>query len=117
MLCVRAGDVRLTYDCLRCEPPPEHPDERKGAPHENPAQDHRHHLNGCGSSVPCVDRARLSSWRRALILGLVFPLSVRLPRPALDQFGAGMVPALTRCDLGSAGAALLLARWGRRARA
>jgi hypothetical protein len=34
------------------------------------------------------------SWRAALILGLVFPLSVRLLRPVLDQFGAGMVPAL-----------------------
>ena len=53
-------------------------------------------------------------WRAPLILGLVFPLSMRLLRPVLDQFGAGMIPALVWCVLGSACVALLLARWERR---
>jgi hypothetical protein len=53
----------------------------------------------------------LLSWRAPLILGLMFPLSMRLLRPVLDQFGAGMIPALVWCVLGSACVALLLARW------
>jgi hypothetical protein len=51
-----------------------------------------------------------SSWRVALILGLLFPLTVRLLRPMFDLLGAGMVPALVWCLLGSAGAGWLLAR-------
>ena len=63
--------------------------------------------------------ARPGPWstRLALGLGLVFPLSIRLLRPALDQFGAGMIPALVWCVVGSAGTAWLLARWERRASA
>jgi hypothetical protein len=73
---------------------------------------------GFAVGLACVRRqphSRSSSRRIAPILGLVFPLSVRLLRPVLDQFGAGMVPALVWCVLGSAGAALLLAQWERRA--
>jgi hypothetical protein len=56
-------------------------------------------------------------WRSSLALGLglVFPLSVRVLRPVLDRFDAGMIPALVWCVLGSAGAAVLLAAWERRA--
>jgi hypothetical protein len=55
--------------------------------------------------------SRFPSWRAALVLGLLFPLTVRLLRPGFDQLGAGMIPALMWCVLGSAGAGWLLARW------
>jgi len=51
-----------------------------------------------------------ASWRNALLAGILFPLTVRLLRPMFDLFGAGMIPALVWCVLGSAGAGWLLAR-------
>jgi hypothetical protein len=50
-----------------------------------------------------------ASWRLALLSGMVFPLTVRLLRPMFDLLGAGMIPALVWCVLGSAGAGWLLA--------
>jgi len=50
----------------------------------------------------------------ALAVGLVFPVSLRLLRPLLYLFGAGMIPALAWCVLGSAVAGALLGWWGRR---
>jgi hypothetical protein len=58
--------------------------------------------------------AGLSSWRVALAVGLVFPLSLRLLRPLFGLVSAGMVPALAWCVLVSAGAGALLAAWERR---
>ncbi|MGB7739227.1 MAG: hypothetical protein WBM03_08940 [Steroidobacteraceae bacterium] len=56
-----------------------------------------------------------SGWRVALLAGLVFPLTVRLLRPLLAPLGAGMMPALVWCVIGSAGVAWLVGRWERRA--
>jgi hypothetical protein len=49
-------------------------------------------------------------WPVVLAAGLVFPATVRLLRPVLDAFGAGMLPALAWCVLGSRLVAWLLAR-------
>jgi hypothetical protein len=61
-----------------------------------------------------VSRPRMlgvtARWRNALLPGMAFPLTVRLLRPIFDLLGAGMIPALVWCVLGSAGAAWLVAR-------
>jgi hypothetical protein len=51
--------------------------------------------------------------RAALSAGLVFPVSLRLLRPLFGLFGAGMIPGLVWCVLGSVGAGALLGWWGR----
>lgn len=68
---------------------------------------------GFAIGLAVARRAAPSSWagpRVALVLGLLFPLTVRLLRPVFDLMGAGMIPALAWCGLGSAGAGWLLAR-------
>jgi hypothetical protein len=52
-----------------------------------------------------------SSRRVALALGLVFPLSVWLLGPVFHPLGAGMIPALVWCVLGSAGACYFAGRF------
>jgi hypothetical protein len=54
---------------------------------------------------------RPASWRVALALGFVFPLSVWLLGPVFHRLGPGMIPALAWCVLGSVGAPWLLGRW------
>jgi hypothetical protein len=51
-----------------------------------------------------------SGWRVALLAGLLFPLTVRLLRPLLAPLGAGIMPALVWCVVGSAIVGGLL-RW------
>lgn len=58
------------------------------------------------------ERAGAIGARAALAVGLVFPLSLRLLRPLFGLFGAGMIPGLVWCVLGSAGAGALLGWWG-----
>lgn len=60
-------------------------------------------------------RQRSPGWRVALLAGLVFPLTVRLLRPLLAPLGAGMMPALAWCVIGSGGVAWLVGRWQSRA--
>lgn len=46
----------------------------------------------------------------ALLAGVLFPVSVRLLRPALEQMGPGMTPALAWCVVGSAAVAWLFGK-------
>jgi len=53
-------------------------------------------------------------WRVALLLGLLFPLSLPLLKPVFVQIGHGLGPALVWCVVGSAIAGGLLRWWERR---
>ena len=58
--------------------------------------------------------AGLPGWRVALLLGLLFPLSLPLLKPVFVQIGHGLGPALVWCVVGSAIAGGLLRWWERR---
>lgn len=51
--------------------------------------------------------------RAALLLGLLFPLTLPLLAPAFARLSPGLWPALAWCVIGSAGAGTLLQRWNR----
>lgn len=52
-------------------------------------------------------------WRVALLLGLLFPLTVLVMKPVFAQLGSGLGPALAWCVIGSAAVGGLLRRWQR----
>jgi len=54
-----------------------------------------------------------SSWRVALALGCVFPLSLWLLGPVFQRLDAGMTPALAWCVIGSAVVGGMLRGWER----
>jgi hypothetical protein len=64
---------------------------------------------GLAGARSAEDSGSRGTWA-AMGLGFVFPISVRLLRPLFDLAGAGMIPALAWCVLGSALLAVLLAR-------
>jgi hypothetical protein len=71
---------------------------------------------GCAVGLAVVRRtvpARISSRRVAMLLGLLFPLSLGLLRPVFALLGHGLVPGLVWCVVGSAGGGALLAAWER----
>jgi len=57
--------------------------------------------------------AGFSSWRVALALGCVFPLSVWLLGPLFQRLDSGMTPALAWCVINSAVVGGLLRGWER----
>ena len=76
-------------------------------------------LCACGFVVGLVvmrpgARAGVRGWRMALLLGLLFPLTVLPLKPLFAQFGHGLGPALLWCVVGSAIAGGLLRWWERR---
>ena len=52
-----------------------------------------------------------SSWSVALLLGLLFPLTVLVMKPVFAQLGSGLGPALAWCVIGSAAVGGLLRGW------
>ena len=46
--------------------------------------------------------SRMSGWRVALLLGMLFPLTLGLLRPVFAMLGHGLMPALVWCVAGSA---------------
>jgi hypothetical protein len=60
------------------------------------------------STQPAFSRVQVML---VLVLGLLFPLTLRLLRPLFGQVDAGMAPALAWCVLGSAGIGAWLTRW------
>ena len=52
-------------------------------------------------------------WRVALLLGLLFPLTVLVMKPVFAQLGSGLGPALAWCLIGSAAVGGLLRGWQR----
>ena len=76
-------------------------------------------LCACGFVVGLVvmrpgARAGVPGWRMALLLGLLFPLTVLPLKPLFAQFSHGLGPALVWCVVGSAIAGGLLRWWERR---
>lgn len=62
-----------------------------------------------GSAVAATHKREHGlGWIVALLAGLVFPLTVRLLRPILASLGAGMLPALAWCVVGSGGVGWLI---------
>ena len=57
--------------------------------------------------------AGVADWRVALLLGLLFPLTVLALKPVFAQLGKGLGPALVWCVVGSAIAGGLLRWWER----
>lgn len=55
-----------------------------------------------------------ADWRMALLLGLLFPLTVLPLKPVFAQLGNGLGPALVWCVLGSAAVGGLIRWWERR---